>query len=299
MGLIYSSVATRDFTGNPLEVPLRVGGEDGNWNRQFGPFSLKGLAGLMGMGMGLGGMAKADAIAAIAAGAKPGSEAYEAYYGATGYYSQGASVIRGVEETAARREPLGEQPAPMLYGAKPCGAAEMGSTDCVSYNMQVQQANMALQENARRAWNLTVCEHNAAVNPGANDMPCGQYKDRLPVPAVPGNPVLQQAVCTEGECYTPFIGGTDTRVATRPVVPVAPLTQQQIASYTQNKPNQTVPPKEQPGEVPVKTAAELAAEKLAAEKLAAGGADDGKIFGMDPVMLAVIAGVGALLLLKE
>jgi hypothetical protein len=180
----------------------------------------------------------------------------------------------------------------MLYAAKVCGAAEMMSTDCVSYNAQVQQANMALQENARRAWNLRVCEDNAAVNPGtATDQPCTQFQTRLPVPAVPGG-VLQEAVCSGGQCYTPLMGTTPT-TATGRVDTAARATAQQAASAITNQPNQSVPPRPQPGEVAAAAAAKAAAEAAAV----AGG---GKILGLEPMTLAIIvaAGVGALVLLK-
>ena len=299
MAMIVSRNATKDFTPNPLASPAYVDGKEWNWNRQFGHFGLGGLG-------GLGVMNEADAIAAIAAGAKPGSEAYEAYYGKAGFYSQEGSVKAAAAEASYYDEGLpAGPPAPMLYPAKQCGAAEMMTTDCVSHNAAVQQANMAIEENARRAWNLQVCRHNAAINPGTNDVPCTQYEARVPEPAVPGNPTKQQAVCSGGQCYTPFVGGTPPTASSGPAREVAPPTPQQQASYIANRPNQSVPPREQAGEVVVKTAAQLAAEKAAAEeaeaaKKAAGGGDgDGKIFGLDPVMLAVIAGVGALLLLKK
>jgi hypothetical protein len=225
-------------------------------------------------------MTTAQAIAAIAAGAGPDTEAYRTYYGAGGAYSQALSVQAAAAESAAAVAPLPDgPPAPMLYPAQVCGAAEMIATDCVAHNAAVQQANLALQENARRAWNLRVCEHNAALTPGtAQDVQCGQYRGDLPVPAVPGNPPKQPAVCSGGQCYTPFVGG-------------AADTPQQQASMVSGKPNQTVPPKGQPGEVP--------RDGGGSGGGTAAPSGDGKIFGMDPLMLAVVAGVGALLLLRK
>lgn len=285
MAMIASRNATRDFTPNPLVVPLRVDGKDWNWNRQFGRFGLGGLGGL-----GLGVMTEAEAIAILGgaqqatATAAQQKEAYETYYGKTGYYSQEVSVQAAAAETSyVSRLPEGPPP-PMLYPAMVCGAAEMMSTDCVAYNGAVQRANLALSENARRAWELQVCENNAALTPGtAQDQPCGQYREWLPEPAVPGA-VKQQAVCSGGECYTPLVGGGGGVVT--------PPTPQQQASYIANRANQSVPPPPQPGEIPKDGGAGGGTGDKS-------GTGDGKIFGMDPVMLAAIAGVGLLLVMRK
>jgi hypothetical protein len=148
-----------------------------------------------------------------------------------------------------------------------------------------------LQENARRAWNLLVCEHNAAVNPGT-DVPCTQYQGALPVPAAPSGAVKQQAVCTSGECYTPFMGGTPTTTSTAPAREIPILTPQQAASFYSGRPNQSVPPRPQGGEVPTGGTAPAPPPT---------SAGDGLILGFEPTTLAIIAavGVGALLLLRK
>lgn len=307
MAMIVSRNATKDFTPNPLASPAYMDGKDWNWNRQFGRF---GLAGMMGLGETdlqlasrlmqealrtgrVATMARDEAIAQIAAGAGPGSAAYESYYGAGGMYEQAASVKAAAAEPDYYDAGPSGPPAPMLYAAKVCGAAEMGTTDCVAFNAAVQRANMAIQENARRAWNLQVCKQNAAINPGTNDVPCTQFEARLPEPVVPGG-IKQQAVCSGGECYTPFVGGTSTDVPIGPFKDVVPPTPQQQASYIANKANQTVPPKPQPGEVPKDGGGGTGDGDGEGD-----GKGDGKIFGMDPIMLAVIAGVGLLLVVRK
>jgi len=264
--MLAASAAARDFSPNPLPNPFLGYGR---------------------VPTGLGEMSKADAASILGGAASQTAtaaqkkEAWEAYYGAEGFYAHGPSVVEAAREAAAYREPPGDQPAPMLYAAMPCGANEMGSGPCVSFNAQVQRANMALLENARREWKLKMCEYDASLNPKSVRQPCDQYQARLDVPPVAGG-VLQEAECSGGQCYTPYIGTAPTAATGR------------VDTVARDKPNQSVPPRPQPGEVPVKTAA----EKLAAEKLAA---DGGKIFGMEPMTLAVIAaaGVGALMLLKK
>jgi hypothetical protein len=262
--------------GHPVRTRARTG-----WNGRR--HALAGMSAVEGLGM-----STAEAISAIAAGAGPGTEAYQLYYGSGGVYSQAASVQAAVAESGGAVDPLPENPpAPMLYGAMPCGAQEMSSTNCVAYNQQVQTANLVLQANARRAWDLRRCEYNAAVNPGtATDVSCDQYRGQDLVPTVPGG-VLQPAVCSGGECYTPFIGGTQAGQTTQ-AAQYAPPTPQQQASAIANRPNQTVPPREQPGEVVIGGGGEGGVTD--------GG--DGKIFGLDPILLVAIAGVALLALRK-
>ncbi len=262
--MLYSNAPVRDFTANPLRA---------------------------GTGMGRLGMTDAEARAAIAGGAGPGTEAYEQYYGAGGTYAQAESVERAQAEREYENvtEPAGP-PAPMLYAAMPCGPQEMLSGPCVSFNAQVQNANLVLQENARRAYHLQACEYNAAVNPGtATDLNCEQYRGGLPEPPAPPSAVKQQAVCSGGECYTPYAGQTPTAPSSAPAREVAPPTPQQQASYISGRPNQTVPPRGQPGEVAVDGGwiSEL-------PPLTGGG----KIFGLDPMILAAAA-LGVLLVLRK
>lgn len=281
--MLASNAPAKDFTTNPLRVNLHAGSREWRWSGRYG------RAGMGRAGMG---MTTADAIAAIAAGAGPGTPAYESYYGAGGTYSQAASVMTAAAEESYYDEGLPSgPPAPMLYAAMPCGAQEMSSGPCVGFNAQVQAANLVLQENARRAWNLATCERDVRLNPGtATNLDCGKYRGSLPIPAVPPAAQLQQAVCTEGECYTPYVGQTSSTPSGGPATPVAPPTPQQQASSVSGKPNQTVPPKGQPGEVP-KDGGGGGGETVVPD----GG---GKIFGMDPIMLAVVAGVALLALRK-
>jgi len=211
---------------------------------------------------GLGAMTKAEAIA-ILGGAQQATatkaqmdEAYKAYYGPTGYYSQAPSVREAAsyfDEGGAMAPPPSEMPAPMLYPAAPCGASEMMSTNCVAANAQVQQANLAIMENARRAYNLQHCEYAAKLNPGtAQDVPCAQFRVLVPVPAAPG--VKQPAVMSGGQMYTPIAGAVSAneQLAAREAQQAAQREFQ--AQYTPSGvprvPNQAVPPPPQAGEVP-------------------------------------------------
>lgn len=197
-------------------------------------------------GLGMGAMTREEAIAALVAGAGPDTEAFKTYYGEGGYYSQAESVQRAEAETASSAggsAPPPEMSPPQLYAAEVCGPTDGA---CIERNEQRQLANMALMENARRAYELQVCEYNAALNPGTStDQPCGQFREQVPVPPATGP--MQTAVCTSGECYTPISGDTAAGAAQRATQYATQYTPQGVPRSM--VPNQNVPPRPQAGEV--------------------------------------------------
>jgi hypothetical protein len=163
----------------------------------------------------------------------------------------------GADSTAHRggQDPGSEMPAPKLYATEECGPTDGA---CIGRNQQRQVANMALLENARRDWNLLVCQNNAALNPGtANDRPCGQFESKVQVPPAPG--VLTTAVCSGGQCYAPIAsspggggGGSGYQEpgGARPGTGGGASGGGTTGGSPTGVPNQTTPPKPQAGEVP-------------------------------------------------
>jgi hypothetical protein len=144
-------------------------------------------------------MTQQEAAAAISAGAGPGTEAYEAYYGSGGYYSQAESVQRAAEiaeDVAAATMPS----PPMMYAQEECAVTDQ---DCVARNSMRQQANMVILANYNKAIYRANCQASQAVS--EEDLNCGRsdYQD-APVPAAPGT--LALAVCSGNQCYAPIVG---------------------------------------------------------------------------------------------
>jgi hypothetical protein len=258
------------------------------------------------------GLTEAEISAALIGGAGPETAAWQARYGAGGSYSREASVVTAAREEQVERD-LPESSGPAsLYVAAQCGPSDAA---CIAENERRQQANMALIQNANREFNMQVCRSNAAMNPGTvNDRDCTGLYSPLPVPPATGPKVL---VAPSGGSYSvPVEAGTPAQqqaAATAWAAQQKVMAAQEAASAAANKPNQTVAPKGQPGEVTTGgsgiTAAELAAI-LAAQNSPGGGGEaaapfslvgaDGKIMGLEPMTLALIAaGVGALMLLKK
>jgi len=267
-------------------------------------------------GMGLTDAEITAALVAGTASGRPGGAAYEARYGAGGSYLREASVIATYGDTDAdkvadvtynpvTKEWLGANPA---YGKPPESsppvnlyiAAQCGPSDyaCIAENERRQQANLRIIENANRAFNLQACRYNSSINPETvNDRDCtGLYS---PLPALVASGEMRMVASSGGSYSIPADAGTP---AQRQAAAGA-WTAQQAASAAANRPNQTVPPRPQPGEVPA-AASETALERLLRESLAreavGDGTGNGKILGLDPKVLALIAaGVGALMLLKK
>lgn len=199
---------------------------------------------------------------------------WEAYYGAGGTYSQQESVQRAEEEEEASVEGA-VYVNPNLYVTEACSPMDSA---CVARNDLVQQANFVILANANKAVFMANCRAS-----GRGSL-CDQYV-QLPVPAVP-----------------PMAGSTGAR----PMLPalngqsqIGGGTAQQAASSITNQPNQTVPPRGQPGEVATGGGIVAAALVPPAAPFSLIGAD-GKILGLDPMVVALIAaGVGALVLLKK
>jgi len=304
--MLQSNAAGRAFTPNGLEA--------------FRP-KVKTLAGMRGLGV----MTQEEALAQLQVEAQAydwrtapavfaPTKAWTAYYGPSGYYTEAEAPAKKAENVGdsgggnggggtvnwdtyqpGARTPL------MQIPAEDCSPSDVG---CVMRNAQRQQANMALNAVHIQAFNLDVCEANRALNPGLASS-CGQYRGTIVVPAAPGVPQLAARQ-------------PDTSVG----VPVVPAwTPQQVASSITNQPNQSVPPRGQPGEVRAPSVTETALERLRREALEreaaareeAAGRDagtgggfsladaGGKILGLEPMTLAIIAamGVGALMLLKK
>lgn len=135
------------------------------------------------------GMTKEDAIALLSTGNGTPEElaaANAAYYGAGGYYSQEASVMRAQAESGVMTGDYGDFPTPQLYVMEICDPRDVA---CVDRNAQRQQANMALIANASAEYNKRVCEADYAVNRarGGSSVAynCGEY-EQIPVPPAPG-----------------------------------------------------------------------------------------------------------------
>lgn len=255
-------------------------------------FAPRVFAGLLGLGAN----PTAAEVSALAAAAADGSTQDVAAYKAalTAYYAEGgtydtAASVQTAERVSSVAAPPSEMAAPQLYAAEECDVRDGA---CIARNHARQDANLALLENARRAFNLQVCEYNAAINPG-QDQPCEQFRTPVPVPAASG--AMQTAVCTGGQCYTPILGDTGA------VTPAQKAAQKQYASqYTPQGvplapppqvPNQAVPPRPQAGEVPVADA-QVYRESMNPES--------GGLFGMSNTTLAILAAaaVGGIVLMK-
>lgn len=193
-----------------------------------------------------------------------------------------------------------ESSAPVaLYVAAQCGPSDYA---CIAENERRTQANIKLIENANREFNMAACRANAALNPGTvNDWDCVGLYSPVPVPPASGPKVV---VAPSGGSYS---APAEARTAVQERDAATAWDIWQTKSAAANKPNQTVPPKGQPGEVATGggiTAAELATILAAQNKQTGPGFSlvdaDGKILGLDPKMLMLIAaGVGALMLLKK
>lgn len=241
---------------------------------------------------------------------------WTAYYGSGGTYSQSASVERAEEEEERGRIVEAVYREPSLYATEACSPMDSA---CVGRNSTVQLANFVLRDNANRAVFMANC---MASGRGAE---CNQYR-QVAVPAVPtmaggaARPLL------------PGIGGQAQIAGETPEQKKASAeawsgyrtaaTPQQVASSITNQPNQSVPPRPQGGEVAAPGITETVLERLLREELereAAAGKEtagtgtgagtgagfslvdaDGKILGLEPMTLALVAaGAGALLLLKK
>lgn len=215
--------------------------------------------------------AEISALAArVAAGDSSAEEAYrealKSYYAEGGTYQSSPSV-QAAESVRQLAAPPPEMPAPMLYAAEEC---DIKDGACIARNAARQQANMALMENARRAYNLQVCEYNAAINPG-QDLSCDQFRQQVPVP--PASGPMQQAVCTGGQCYTPAAGDTAAVSAQEKARQEAYGRQYTSAGVPRQQPsvpNQTTPPRPQPGEVPATDTGRQAETPAVYQELPAG-----------------------------
>lgn len=289
--------------GDPVQTRTRTG-----WDGRE-----RALSGL--------GLTDAEITAALVAGAGPGTPAYEARYGAGGTYLREPSVIATYGDANADHiadvhldasgdwvadnpnltaPPAGAPPV-NLYVAMQCGPSDAA---CIAENERRQLANLRIIENANRAFNLQVCRYNASLNPAAvNVNDCTGLYSALPVLTASGE--MRTVSPSGGEYSTPIGGETAAQLQAR----TQAWTAQQTASATTNQPNQSVPPRPQPGEVPTGggiTAAELAAILAAQNKQTDSGSGfslvdaDGKILGLDPkVLMLIAAGVGVLMLLKK
>ena len=219
---------------------------------------------------------------------------WQARYGEGGTYEREPSVIRGEQESGGEQfalAPISWSTIP-TYQYRSCNPTD---TNCVMANVLAEQANLAIGFNAEQAWLLAKCEHEEAMNGRVPAGPrCDQYRVTRAVPGVPAS-----------------VGAP--MVASGSSAPLTPEQQQSLNVYQSQytpegvrrptAPNQTTPPRPQPGEV---VTSGTGAPPVPPPQTTGGdgkGVDgkgvDGKIFGMDPVMLAVIAGVGALLLRKK
>lgn len=291
------------------------------------PMPTRGMRGACGP-CGMGAMTEAEISAALIGGAGPTTEAWKARYGAGGSYQREASVIATYGDTNADKiadvkydsdteQWYSTNPsynaggsavyvAPELYPSEACSPMDSA---CVARNDMVAQANQVLRDNANRLVFMANC---MASGRGAV---CDQYKQvaEPPVPALYGEyrrklPAINNQAQIVGETVAQQKVNADAWAVQQKA-----MATQEAASAVANKPNQTVVPKPQPGEVATGgsgiTAAELAAI-LAAQNNPGGGGEvaapfslvgaDGKIMGLEPTTLALIAaGVGAFMLLKK
>lgn len=244
--------------------------------------------GSLGVKRGMG-MTMEEAAAAISAGAKPGSEAYEAYYGSGGFYSQAESVQRAAEEVDNPVQIT--MPTPRLYAQEECAVTDQA---CVARNSLRQQANFVLLRNANNDYLRKLCEQSNIAS--GTDRNCDTQYPIEVVPYAPGT--IQDAVCNGGQCYAAILGDAKPSGQT---TTGQKFTEQYTSTGTPRTgvtvgvPNQNVAPRPQAGEVP---AADSGATAGTAEATGA-AVGGGLLAGVSNTTLMIgAAALVAVLLLK-